>query len=1718
MFEEESFDRQNKTELVETVDVKISVKYNNKISSMRDRYLINFAKDDYTAILDACFLLIVTKYELIYAKEQFKDGVNKEKFEYMGMLYTMKKYLEDRPAALEQIKERYKMLSHIKLTTHVSESTFILEKNQEQGPNTIFRHAHLSTGGLTETGKKSDGKNKTCFLDYDRLTDFFIEEKKKDDTYCGQFVSKLDDQTFDWPSKLLNEGRSVRVICDGFISNIGKNQVVAQYCKNYPEAVNLKNQLIFTYRKLVPDYEGLFGQAIDQFKVRTHIDFFKKMCKYLMIVMKKENLWYETDSNLFQQLCGVNPESNPYTGNGDYGGGNGQGNLIDQGDENFIRNFKLNKGHDRYLQDLGHTDWMKYTFNGYKNHMNILPVLVIKAGQALESNFPTLPGFIQEIMVSIGEDIVLYNISLPMVYKNSEKGQHYYTWPESHKSSATLNFNHIFEKLEQQATQVHNQLLRFVIKYRDQSFQEFEDFYETNFWILNKNFYAHHPMIIDFYDRGIFLWTDFTRMNSKDSILDLEDIMADQRIIFDSFTWSRFKLNTQSPASHNILIKNTMALLNQMIGSDSEEIEDLLRPSPKYSYEVYRFISEKITMKSVFQMVWCESLKPDDWNVLSKNFFITPTMKQAQSSDQNFTVPDYIQAISERICPGDSKEFSSFLWLFSRGLHRNYRFNIWRNLVNRSKRSTIIHENIEDIVESLFKYIKEIDTEPDDKYFQIEDLRLDYYIRATKTANYQSKIGLVNQFNLSKIKSEISLIFTSITHLSIKGMLYNMSWAISQIAQTLYFHYTDSSPAMQNIKYAQKEVFILKYVLANLNPVLLKHIFCLSLSIEKLLMNHMANNQVELVNNELALMIRDIFFLVNFYKKEDKIPDYNFFCIFKGCIISEILSTWEGLLSKAETADTFENLFQMCCKTETNYEEIVCQALKRLNTLIEGQHSKEAEVLFPKCYIKGIAELGKVMQVLDNNLMKLDKKNMDIDSDDMRQYLDHAIHHFYINRDKGDRVARLHSNQSLDVSAQIKKADKDVMKSVAYLEDSLASKKDLSDEDNSDDMSGGSKNSLKNVQKFDEIIDKNKNLELVNNEGQNFSKGISQEFISVNYPNITKESKVKFYQSQLPDDINEGLEEDENFTINMNQVRNSKRQIHSLRETNVLTNQNLNLKSSLIKELEIEAMKPLVCEEFFGNSRDYAQLHLQFNRHNIPIYTPGHLQVLCNDKIMFETQMEDKGIINKRYLKFDMPKNSMFAIIRFIPDSVKMEKSMNVSKIDEKFKAYEGKLYMQRMKLNVVERFKILLKEIYPDQKNQGEDTTIEAKFHDCIYIDFTGILNTINKYYKLEDFKNELQNHDIMLHVENFWGLKVSWENVLFIDQNSYLNIEDYGKLSEKLLDTHISHDLFQYFEDFTIKNKQKLDFQPLGRLFLNNLFWSYGHMRDLMLISWKFCSFFDYQPFKINEFKNYVELASIKYIIKCFINENVLVTPNSIIENEIDQLFTGVVPIIRYAYILFMDEKIDATIFCRTLLNHTHYCTGRSDQFILRKKVIELFKMEVYDMRTLDQPLNSKLVIKIESWQGSEIHSITLNLKSIVEDCQIADEIPKKISELLISSKKRIIVENPRLKVSRGMFLRKAPQISYIQPLMKHSDNQAQPVYKNPNGYWYDGNNYYMGFFFGSDQEMQEMDMYIHFSNWEEIEIEFMKGNKRDVMIGCLDIQLRCLRIFNINDIIFV
>jgi hypothetical protein len=88
--------------------------------------------------------------------------------------------------------------------------------------------------------------------------------------------------------------------------------------------------------------------------------------------------------------------------------------------------------------------------------------------------------------------------------------------------------------------------------------------------------------------------------------------------------------------------------------------------------------------------------------------------------------------------------------------------------------------------------------------------------------------------------------------------------------------------------------------------------------------------------------------------------------------------------------------------------------------------------------------------------------------------------------------------------------------------------------------------------------------------------------------------------------------------------------------------------TEIIKHIEQDVMVPMV----FTGDHDELQpeIYISFNRHNIPIYTTGTLEVILNGETIFKTQIDMFGRVQRRTFKNIVPQHQESLTVKFTPN------------------------------------------------------------------------------------------------------------------------------------------------------------------------------------------------------------------------------------------------------------------------------------------------------------------------------------------------------------------------------------------------------------------------------------------------------------------------------------
>lgn len=122
---------------------------------------------------------------------------------------------------------------------------------------------------------------------------------------------------------------------------------------------------------------------------------------------------------------------------------------------------------------------------------------------------------------------------------------------------------------------------------------------------------------------------------------------------------------------------------------------------------------------------------------------------------------------------------------------------------------------------------------------------------------------------------------------------------------------------------------LLKIVLANAEPDVFGYMFDLGISVELMFAKHFISNFSTLFMSELCLRIRDLYFIFKFYPTFRRFPgkfeltiEFDFYIMFKCCLIANIMREYKTVLLSTDSATDFICAFKVICKTASDFEVI----------------------------------------------------------------------------------------------------------------------------------------------------------------------------------------------------------------------------------------------------------------------------------------------------------------------------------------------------------------------------------------------------------------------------------------------------------------------------------------------------------------------------------------------------------------------------------------------------------------------------------------------------------------------------------------------------------------------------------------------------------------------------------------------------------------------------
>ena len=241
--------------------------------------------------------------------------------------------------------------------------------------------------------------------------DCWAEEIAPDDIYCGQFPYEVYRSRFEFSDDVIDKKMWHRVCIEGNCKGRSKYKV-ALYCRDHPEAVCLRSQILLNYRfkNNLDLWHGFMTYAILYSKVNMAVRFLRKICLLQHNIYGLPNYWEGNEANQISPKPWVDDfeGANNILAAFMFNKGNQKEKLYES-DHEPLKEFILNPDLAHPLYDLRHEDLMEWCWNGFEIKKGILPTMTIKGGYVFSDCYVDLAAFIQEIeLVSKSEIIYSY--------------------------------------------------------------------------------------------------------------------------------------------------------------------------------------------------------------------------------------------------------------------------------------------------------------------------------------------------------------------------------------------------------------------------------------------------------------------------------------------------------------------------------------------------------------------------------------------------------------------------------------------------------------------------------------------------------------------------------------------------------------------------------------------------------------------------------------------------------------------------------------------------------------------------------------------------------------------------------------------------------------------------------------------------------------------------------------------------------------------------------------------------------------------------------------------------------------------------------------------------------------------------------------------------------------------------------------------------------------
>ena len=451
-----------------------------------------------------------------------------------------------------------------------------------------------------------------------------------------------------------------------------------------------------------------------------------------------------------------------------------------------------------------------------------------------------------------------------------------------------------------------------------------------------------------------------------------------------------------------------------------------------------------------------------------------------------------------------------------------------------------------------------------------------------------------------------------------------------------------------------------------------------------------------------------------------------------------------------------------------------------------------------------------------------------------------------------------------------------------------------------------------------------------------------------------------------------------------------------------------------------------------------------------------YLYFYAGEVVIFSTKITETGEFESNLAEL-YPKDSLNSIkLELRQESDSEEYGSQILKVEN----FSGKIELRRYRLGVIETDSIPLRSSAPSATPNSSKQYI---------LDLSLLLNSELEIH-LSEFEETFTKSELMLQNDNYWKYPMRWLLPDLVEQKSLIWSKDFETFSEEffkqqaLSQASLVKNSAVYFSSASTSRIHKKDVQlyttslvpftrliqqdyqsmvPLCRAFINGIFFSDFSISEKINLIWDTLTFFegldsfegpigtDFTSNRLQDSSGLTENASegilvdgclesdtIKYFLRNVIKKCWISLPEFSIENMVDLVFRGRVPAVKKALYFWGEDVVDLTQFFRAMLNHAHLATGKRclnlSNVGLREDLFEFLTKNF--PRIFAQKKPESLYLAVSTCEGTEHYSLVLKLVSTHFE----------IKSILEQKKYDILVQNPRIRISRADYDSKMAEFS--------------------------------------------------------------------------------------------